>query len=293
MTLLKDLPLSQYNSWKVGGNAEFYTCPETIDDVIKAQTYARDNGLALTILSGGTNVLVSDLGVRGLVIHLRKLTACQTEVRDGRLHITALAGASKSELLKIFLKSKLAPAEFLAGIPGDVGGGVVMNAGVGESIKPREFVEIVDWVEVLRDEKIVRLTASELKWSYRHCNGWQPGILVRVGMSWPDIPDINVVARVKAANQGRLKKQPLEWPSCGSVFVNPQGHKAGQLIDFCGLRGHRIGGAEVSEKHANFIINRDHATARDIDQMIRHVQGVVKDRTQVELKTEVVYLGNW
>jgi UDP-N-acetylmuramate dehydrogenase len=172
-----------------------------------------------------------------------------------------------------------------------VGGGVVMNAGVGESITPREFVELTDWVEVLREGKVHRLAARDLTWSYRHCHGWQPGILVRVGISWPLNPVPDVLTKVREANTLRLKKQPLEWPSCGSVFVNPPGHKSGQLIEGCGLKGFSIGGAQVSERHGNFIINTGNATAHDITSLIAYVQATVLAKTGVSLKTEVVRFG--
>ena len=289
--------LSQFNSWAVGGAADFYCAPASVEDIQQALQWADENKKLVTILSGGTNVLISDQGVEGLVVHLRKFTGIQSQVVDGRLEITALAGTAKSELLKTFLKYRLEPSIFLAGLPGDVGAGVVMNAGIGEKLIPREFVEITDWVEVLKkvgtEYQVVRLQKNELKWSYRHCDGWQPGIIVRVGLSWSLTTDPTVLERTKQMNQARLKKQPLEWPSCGSVFRNPPGHTSGALIDQCGLRGFRIGGAEVSEKHANFIINRDHATAQDMHDVMRHVQATVEKIKGVRLQAEVVYLGRW
>lgn len=211
---------------------------------------------------------------------------------DTRLFITAEAGAGKNLLLKTFLKHKLAPALFLAGIPGTVGGGVVMNAGVAEGFSPREFCGITDWVEVLKtDLSIHRYSTSDLQWSYRHCHGWESGIIIRVGMSWPMLADESILEKTKTANQIRLTKQPLDWPSCGSVFVNPDGHKAAQLIDSCGLKGFRIGGAEVSTKHANFIINAGNAKASDVAQVIEHVKATVKSLKGVDMKTEVVFMG--
>jgi UDP-N-acetylmuramate dehydrogenase len=203
-----------------------------------------------------------------------------------------------------------------------------MNAGVGEMMKPREFVEITDWVEVLRwkrsqDEKakelhpapmnlngeplishelvkaklanveVVRIPASQMQWSYRHCEGWRPGIIARVGLSTAFEPKEDILARVKAANQTRLSKQPLDMPSCGSVFVNPPGHKSGQLIEQCGLKGFAIGGAKVSEKHANFIVNFAKAKATDIHNVIEGVRKKVESEKGVKLSTEVVYMGEW
>ncbi|MCM2282801.1 MAG: UDP-N-acetylmuramate dehydrogenase [Bdellovibrionaceae bacterium] len=290
--------LSSYTSWQTGGVADHLALPKTIEGLRAAVAWACEHGLSITVLGGGTNVLVSDAGIRGLTIGLKHMTGSSVVVDDGRLIIECLAGTSKSELLKIFLKHKLQPALFLAGLPGDVGGGIVMNAGVGEKITPREFVEITDWVEVLRwtqngDSEIVRFRCQDLQWRYRHCQGWEPGILVRAGLSWPMqvVPEILTI--VRQANLTRAQKQPLDMPSCGSVFINPPGHTSGRLIESAGLKGYTVGGAKVSEKHANFIVNFSKATSADIDAVIKHVQKVVLETSGVQLKTEVVYLGQW
>lgn len=296
----ENVSLKPFTSWLVGGPADFCAQPTTLEQLQDVYGWGLLRGLPITILGGGTNVLISDRGVRGLTIALRKfsgLTATEMLYDDGskRLSIECLSGTGKSELLKTFLRAKLEPALFLAGLPGDVGGGVVMNAGVGEIITPREFVEITDWIEVLRPDgaTVDRLASSQLKWTYRHCEGWQPGIVVRVGLSWPLEPKDDVLARVKQANLVRMSKQPLDMPSCGSVFVNPIGHKSGQLVESCGLKGFAVGGAKVSEKHANFIVNFDEAKASDIHGVIEHVKKTVLAKAGVALKTEVVYLGEW
>ncbi|HEX4923397.1 MAG TPA: UDP-N-acetylmuramate dehydrogenase [Bdellovibrionales bacterium] len=286
--------LASFTSWNVGGPADNFCTPVALEELVEAYHWAHTHNLPVTVLGGGTNVLISDEGIEGFVIGLSKFGGTQVRENDGRLHISAFAGTPKSEILKIFLKYKLAPALFLAGLPGDVGGGVVMNAGVAEDFRPREFNEIVDWIEVIRpNEKIRRIQKDELKWAYRHSEGWQPGIIVRVHMSWPLESQEDILEKVKAANKLRLQKQPLELPSCGSVFRNPPGHKAGQLIEACGLKGYKIGGAQVSPKHANFIVNVGEAKARDIHRVIEHVKATVKKEKGVDLQTEVVYLGRW
>lgn len=288
----ENILLAPYTSWLIGGPAEFFCLPKTLEEIQEAQKWAQDRKLNQTVLGSGSNVLISDQGIKGLVMCLKNFAGTDLKEENNRLQITALSGTSKSELLKIFLKYKLAPALFLAGLPGDVGGGIVMNAGVAESFQPREFVEITDWVEVLNENgKVQRFSKDELKWSYRHCHGWQPGIIVRVQMSWPLQIDASILDQVRQANKVRLSKQPLDLPSCGSVFVNPAGHKAAQLIDSCGLKGFTIGGAQVSTKHANFIVNTGQAKARDVLQIIQHVQNVVRLQKSVELQTEVVRLG--
>ena len=169
-----------------------------------------------------------------------------------------------------------------------------MNAGVAEKMTPREFVEFTDWFEVLKpDGSIRRYLREDVEWAYRHCNGWQPGIIARVGLSWPLEPSADVLERVKAANKVRLTKQPLDLPSCGSVFKNPPGTSSGREIEAAGLKGFSIGGAQVSVKHANFIVNTGDASARDVDGVIKHVQKTVRLKAGIELKTEVVYLGDW
>lgn len=294
LAIARDVKLSTYNTWQVGGSAEFFCLPRTVEDVVQAQKWAEAQHCPVHILSGGSNVLVSDEGLPGLTICLKNLAGTEIAESDGRLRITALAGTGKSELLKIFLKHKLAPALFLAGIPGDTGGGVVMNAGVAEAFRPREFTEITEWFEVLKpDGSIRRYEHKDVRWSYRHSDGWQPGIIVRVGIGWPNEPDASILTQVRDANKIRLQKQPLDMPSCGSVFQNPVGHKAAQLIDQSGLKGFQVGQAQVSLKHANFIVNLGGAKARDIWSVIQNVRRVVKEKKQVELRTEVVLMGAW
>ena len=293
MTILENKQLREWTFWKIGGPADFFVLPRTIQDLNDAIAFGSSKKLPITVLGGGTNVLVSDKGIRGLVICMQEFVDLESEEKKGRLVIRASAGTPKSELTKLFIKHKLAPALFLCGLPGDVGGGVVMNAGVSEAISPREFVDITDWFDVLRDGIVNRFEKKDIHWHYRHSDGWQPGIVVRAQLSWPVEPDAEIGKKVKEATKLRLSRQPLNLPSCGSTFKNPPGHKAGALIDQAGLKGFRIGGAEVSSKHANFIVNIAQASARDVDAIIRHVQKTVFDKFQVSLETEVRYLGDW
>ena len=298
LNVLQNVNLAQYTSWLIGGEAEYFCMPLTVDDLKQALQYADQNKLKITILGGGSNVLVSDEGIKGLTICLRKFSEIKSEVKSeaggDRIYIDCLAGTAKSELLKLFLKNQLAPALFLAGLPGDVGGGVVMNAGVAEMFQPREFMELVDSIEVMTLQgEIKTLQKSDLTIKYRHTEGWQPHIVIRAKLSWPMQKDENVLQKVRDANKIRLSKQPLDMPSCGSVFKNPEGHKVAQLIDQCGLKGFRVGDAQVSLKHANFIVNTDKATATDTWNLILQVQKTVKEKTGVDIQTEVVRMGEW
>ena len=283
------ISLASFTSWQIGGSAEFFCLPKNVNELIEAQAWASEKNVDVKVLGHGSNVLIPDEGVKGLVICLKDFSGLEIISEKPKLEFVCWAGTAKSELLKLFLKYKLPPALFLAGIPGDVGGGIVMNAGVAENFNPREFVEITEWIEVLRpNNKIERIESKKLNWSYRHCDGWRPGIIIRAAFSWQNEPDNSTLDQVRNANRVRLTKQPLDMPSCGSVFTNPAGHKAAQLIDSCGLKGYTIGGAQISNKHANFIVNLGNATAKDVWSIIQHVQKIVLQNKGVELKTEVV-----
>jgi UDP-N-acetylmuramate dehydrogenase len=288
----ENVSLKNFTSIKVGGPAEFFYSPTNIEEIKTALVWTKLHGHQVTFLGGGTNTLVSDDGVKGLVLSMRKYTGVESYVEGDTVFIEAKAGTYKTLLLKEFLKYKLAPAEFLAGLPGDIAGGVVMNAGIGEeTIKPREFCEIIHWVEVLRDQKVIRVEKKDLEFSYRRSKGWQPGLIIKACFSWPNKPDEDVLNRVRALNKARMAKQPLEHPNAGSVFVNPPGYKAGKLIEECGLKGYKIGDAQVSEKHGNFIINLGQAKATDVLQLIKHIQDVVLEEKGISLHPEWVLLG--
>jgi UDP-N-acetylmuramate dehydrogenase len=292
----KDVIMAPFTSWQIGGPADYFCEPTQLEELRSCYHWALSEDIPVTIIGGGSNVLISDEGVQGLVICMRKFVGLNVRVESSldKIIITAAGGVKKSDLLKIFLKYKLAPALFLAGLPGDVAGGVVMNAGVSEPFEPREFGEIVDWIEVLRPSgDVVRITHDEMRWSYRKVTGWQPGIIVQAQLSWElqEIPGI--FENVKEANRIRLLKQPLDLPSCGSVFKNPGNQKAAQLIDKAGLKGYSIGEAQVSLKHANFIVNLGQAKARDTWALMTHVQDEILRQFGVKLETEVIRIGRW
>ncbi len=294
----KNKALKNFTSWLVGGQAEYYSAPSTIEDFIKALSYADSHQLSVSLLGGGTNVLISDQGVSGLVIHTHKFTGINIISTEALLTLDCLSGTSKAEALKVFMKYRLEPAIFLAGLPGDVAGGVVMNAGVGHSVHPREFCEIVESIDVLKKNNfgqwdIKTYSRDEIQWSYRKSQNWQPGYISKVRLSWPNQPNDEVLKAVREGNKRRKDTQPLNQPSCGSVFKNPPSDHAGRLIEASGLKGFSIGGAQVSPKHANFVVNTGSATAQDIHQVILYVQKTVENKFKVKLSNEVVYLGHW
>ena len=289
-------PLRGLNSWKVGGKADFFCEPKNQEEVFYYLRWAKDKNLPVTFLSGGTNILISDQGVEGLVMGLQKLNTSQVFEEKGRLCISALAGVSKAKIMQFFLKYQLAPALFLCGLPGDVGGGVVMNAGIArvKNNDPREFKDIVDWIKVIRRDKIVFIPSKDIKWEYRLSQGWEPGLIYEVGMSWPKEPLLDLPLRLKDMALRRAKSQPLQSASSGSVFKNPlTGEKSGALIEQCGLKGYEVGQAVVSKKHANFILNKGGATAMDIHLLIKHIQKTVQDQCNIFLEQEIKYIGRW
>jgi len=291
----KNIPLKDHTSWKVGGTAEFFYQPKNLEELQNVSFWAFKKKIPMTVLSGGSNVLVSDQGVSGLVISMSKIKGVQESIHSERLKLEALAGTPKFQLMRYFLKHHLAPALFLSGLPGDVGGGVVMNAGVREKRRPREFCELADWVDVVRpDGEKVRIGHEKINWSYRHSQGWQPGVIYNVGLSWPLDKISSLAQEVKKANELRVSKQPLESPTGGSTFMNPSEDKsAGALIEDCGLKGFRIGGAQVSLKHANFIVNTGKASAQNIADLIRFIQKTVWEKKGIQLICEVKWMGDW
>ncbi len=296
MEYLKSFNLAELTSWKVGGDADWAVMPESVEQVREACLWAHSQKLPVTVLGGGSNVLVSDRGIEGLVIITKNFSKIEApKISGNKLQVVCDAGAAKADLLKVFVKQRMSPAIFLAGLPGDVAGGVVMNAGVGHDVAPKEFCEIVEWVEWIdtntEEFRVVKKNKDEITWSYRKSSGWQPGIITRVGIVWEEAPDDTVLKRLQEGNKRRMSTQPLQWPSCGSVFKNPPGDKSGRLIEECGLKGFQTGGAQVSEKHANFIINAGGSTAEDIEAVRKHVQDTVFKVKAIHLETEYVFLG--
>ncbi|MBX7231701.1 MAG: UDP-N-acetylmuramate dehydrogenase [Bdellovibrionales bacterium] len=301
----ENVSLASYTWWKIGGKADYFASPKTLKELEEVLIWVYKKKIPLTLLGGGSNALISDQGIAGLTLATRQLNGIESveethQHSQKKLTIVCLSGTNKSELFKIFMQHKLSPAQFLCGIPGEVGGGIAMNAGVGENLLPREFVEIVDWIEVMGVEEknfqsptvfVKRMNRSELQWSYRSCLGWQPGVIVRACLSWPLQPDLGLMQKVREATRQRKQKQPLNQPSAGSVFRNPPGHKAGALIEQSGLKGFQIGQAQVSPKHANFIVNLGGAKADEVFQVISHVKKEVLRQHGVLLETEIKFLG--
>ncbi|MEK4188729.1 UDP-N-acetylmuramate dehydrogenase [Paenibacillus sp. FSL L8-0494] len=270
---------------KMGGKADILAAPATYDEIQKIVTYAEQNGITLTVLGNGSNVIIRDGGVRGIVLQTAGLT--EMGIRDNLLY--AQCGAKIIDVSRYALGKELTGLEFACGIPGTVGGALYMNAGAyGGEIKD----VLHSALAINKNGQLVTLQGDELQWGYRKsvfASGEYIVLEAKFVMTSGDV--LTIKAKMDELTYLRESKQPLEYPSCGSVFKRPPGRFAGQLIQESGLQGTRIGGAEVSKKHAGFIVNADNATASDYIGLIHHVRATVKDKFGVELETEVEIIG--
>lgn len=284
--LLLGVALAGYTSWRVGGAAERFFCPAGREDLL---TFLRNlpDEEPLLWLGLGSNLLVRDGGVRGTVIYTRGLNVLRRSTEDQR-EIYAEAGVSCAHVARFGAEQGLSGAEFFAGIPGTLGGALAMNAGAfgGETWKITSGVETVD-----RHGAVHRREPGEFDIGYRHVRGAPGEWFLAAQLSLTEADGAGSRAAIRELLARRRASQPVSQPSCGSVFRNPPGDFAARLIESCGLKGCRVGGAEVSEKHANFIVNTGGATAADIETLIGRVQAGVEQRCGVCLQTEVCVVG--
>ena len=274
--------LSRHTSWKVGGPADIYFTP---NDRNELSHFLKLNDGSITWLGNGTNILVRDGGVKGAVISTRK-SFNKIELMD-KSSCKVEAGISCFELAMYATKNNLGPAAFFSGIPGSIGGALTMNAGCFGS-ETWEFVKSVEVID--RNGEIYHLDPKEFSISYRSVSFPFPLWFLSCDMIFPD-KGVTTMEELKSLRNSRIERQPLTENTCGSVFKNPDGNHAGDLIERSGLKGFRVGGCAVSEKHANFIVNDKGATARDIETLIKHIQNTVKDCFGIDLDTEVRIIG--
>lgn len=280
-------PMSAHTTFKVGGCCDLMIFPSSIDSLAKTVAEAGNRGVDYYILGNGSNVLFSDSGYRGAVILLGP-DFSQTEVRGNV--ITAFAGATLCKVCRLALESGLSGMEFCYGIPGTVGGAVYMNAGAyGGEIK-----DIVATVTCIgRDGRLAAYSGGELGFGYRKSRFTDSGeIIVSADFALNSGDKELIKAKMDELMERRKSRQPLEYPSAGSTFKRPEGSYAGLLIEKSGLKGYCVGGAQISEKHANFVINRGGATASDIIRLISDVKRTVKEKTGYELECEIRVIGN-
>lgn len=281
----QDEPLMNYTYTHTGGPADWLAFPETVDQVRELVNYVHEHNMSLTVLGNASNLIVGDGGIDDLTIILTRLN--KVEVHDNK--VTAQAGASYVETTKAARDNKLTGLEFAAGIPGSIGGAIFMNAGAYGG----ETKNVVSEATVmLPDGTIKHLSNEELDFGYRHSSVQDNnGIVLDATFTLEPGNYDDIKAKMDDLNERRAAKQPLDLPSCGSVFKRPTGYYAGKLIHDAGLQGYTYGGAQVSTKHAGFIVNIDHGTAADYVNVIHHVQKTVKEKFGVTLETEVRIIG--
>ena len=286
--VLFEEPMKSHTTFRIGGPAEVFIMPKSVKQVQMAVKICQEEQIPYFILGNGSNLLVSDRGYRGVIIQMdRNMGEIQVEGTE----IQAAAGALLSSIAVAARRESLTGFEFAGGIPGTLGGAVVMNAGAygGEIKDVLKEVTVMDG-----DRKIFTLPASELEMGYRTSIIKTAGYLVlsaRITLSRGKEEDIK--ARTRELSEMRTQKQPLDYPSAGSTFKRPEGYFAGKLIMDSGLRGYSVGGAMVSEKHCGFVINKGNATAEDVVSLMKHVTEVVQEKYGVTLEPEVKFLGEF
>jgi UDP-N-acetylmuramate dehydrogenase len=285
--ILLNEPLAPYTTWKIGGPADVLLIPRTKEKLIEAIRILHANGEAWTVLGRGSNILVGDKGIRGFVIKLG--SALDTLRVEGT---TLIAGGAYSfiKLSVMAGKEGLTGLEFAGGIPGSVGGAVYMNAGAHGS----DVSRILKRAElVLENGELVTLAREQLEYAYRHSvlHDKLRGIVTEAVFELQYGDRKEIAAALAAFKDRRLRTQPLQLACAGSVFRNPEGCFAAKLIEEAGLKGYRVGGAEISPLHANFIVNTGQATARDVLSLMEEVQRVVLEKFGVQLNPEVLVVG--
>ncbi len=279
--------MSRYTSFRTGGPADCVVFPVDEAELAQLLKLFGSRGIPYTVLGRVTNVLVTDAGVEGAVIYLSEYKGIEINGHT----VTARCGALLSEVASAALGASLSGMECLCGIPGTVGGGVCMNAGAyGAEMK--DVVSKAAYIDPLEPEKMRALDRADLKFDYRKSFFSGSDYIVTSATFALEPQDKSAVAeRMRACNAKRKEKQPINLPSAGSTFKRPPGYFAAQLIDECGLKGRRVGGASVSEKHAGFIVNDAGATSQDVLDLIALVQLVVFDKTGVAREPEVKVFG--
>lgn len=282
----KEEPMSRHTTFRVGGAAEYFVTP-SIEQVPDVVALCRRFEQPLTVIGNGSNLLVSDAGLRGVVLEFGK-AASGIRLLDGE-DLAVKAGTLLSETAAFSAKNGLSGMEFAAGIPGSVGGAVVMNAGAYGG----EMKDILSGVRVLTKKGEIKVRpADELDLSYRHSRMMdEEELVLEARLNLTQGSEAVIRAKMEELRKKRIEKQPLEYPSAGSTFKRPEGYFAGKLIEDAGLRGFRIGDAQVSEKHCGFVINRGAASAAQIMELMQHVQERVKEFSGVDLEPEVRLLG--
>lgn len=284
--ILCDEPMANHTTFRVGGPADYFVRPKNAQEIHAAIAAAQKAEMPWWIIGCGSDLLISDDGLRGVVIEIGEAMA---DIRIEDTCIYAQAGATNEAVAEAACKAGLSGYEFASGIPGSIGGAAIMNAGAYDG----EFKDVARKVTCLYpDGSIKELNAEQADWGYRHSMMGDEGLIVLEVMLelQPDTTEA-IQARMDDLAQRRASKQPLEMASAGSTFKRPIGYFAGKLIQDSGMQGHTVGGAQVSTKHAGFVVNTGNATAAEVCQVIHDVQHAVKEQFGVNLETEVKMWG--
>lgn len=280
-------PMNKHTTFRIGGSADVLVTPG-VSETAEVLRLCKNHDIPVTIIGNGSNLLVGDQGIRGVVIEFGR-PAEEIIIQGEQMHVTA--GTMLSKAANEAAANGLSGLEFAAGIPGTVGGAVVMNAGAYGG----EMKDVIRTVTVLTKEGEKRtLTLEELDLGYRHsCILENNYIVLSAELSLQKADTEQIRAVMADLRERRVTKQPLEYPSAGSTFKRPKGYFAGKLIQDAGLRGYQVGGAQVSEKHCGFVINKGDATARDVRQLISDVQKKVYEEFHVQIEPEVKMIGEF
>lgn len=284
----RDEPMGKHTTFRVGGNADFFVEIGSSEELVNIIKYLKQTDRSYFILGNGSNLLVGDKGYEGVILHLGERFS-QIEV-NGEV-VTAEAGALLSKVSKTAAKNGLSGLEFASGIPGTIGGAMVMNAGAYDG----EMKQVVTRVTVMTEAgEILELDNETMEFGYRtSIIKSRPLIVLSAQMTLTKGDAAEIQEKMDDFGNRRRSKQPLEYPSAGSTFKRPEGYYAGKLIMDAGLRGYRIGGAQVSEKHCGFIINVGNATAADISELMDEVSEKVEEQFGVTLEPEIIRIGNF
>ena len=285
--VLFDEPMDKHTTFRIGGKAEAFVRAESIEELSDLRAFCSREEIPFLFIGKGSNILVSDKGISGVVATFGE-KMCEIRVKDDM--IIAEAGATLSAVASFALQRGLTGMEFAAGIPGSVGGAIRMNAGAYGG----DMSQVVGWVRVLEpDGNIKTILGAHMEFGYRTSILKElPYIVLACGIQLMPGDETQVRQTMLELAAKRREKQPLEYPSAGSTFKRPEGFYAGKLIEDAGLRGKKIGGAMVSEKHCGFIINEGNATAKDVTELIEFVRKTVYERFGVLLEPEVIFVGD-
>ena len=286
--LIFDEPLCNHTTFRVGGKADAFLSVRNEEELRKAVLLCKEYGVPFLVLGNGSNLLVSDNGYRGMVILVGK---DMSEIAVDGNKITVMAGATLGSVAQAAAKNSLGGMEFASGIPGTIGGAIVMNAGAYDG----EMKMVVDEVRVLtQNGELLTLSNEELEFGYRTSRVKKEKLIVlSVTLLLQPQKQEDIYEKMNDFAARRREKQPLEYPSAGSTFKRPEGMFAGKLIMDAGLRGYSVGDAQVSEKHCGFVINKGNATAKEISTLIYDVQEKVKESFGVTLEPEVIFIGDF